>query len=70
MTQAMPATNSTSGLLNCHERAQGTHFCPSCGTPAAARQRGLFHAFEMPRKLWIDMNFRTEISAIELEAAS
>jgi len=56
MTQAMPATNPPLVCWNCHERAQGTHFCPSCGKlQQIAGNVDYFALFEMPRKLWIDM---------------
>jgi len=57
MTQATPATNPPLVCWNCHERAQGTHFCASCGKlqqlPSSA---DYFALFGMPRKLWIEMN--------------
>ncbi len=57
MTQAMPATNPPLVCWNCHERAQGTHFCPSCGKlQQLTGNADYFALFEMPRKLWIDMN--------------
>lgn len=57
MTQAMPATNPPLVCWNCHERAQGTHFCPSCGKlQQLPSNADYFTLFEMPRKLWIDMN--------------
>jgi molecular chaperone HscB len=57
MTQAMPATNFPLVCWNCHERAQGTHFCPSCGKlQQVAGIMDYFALFEMPRKLWIEMN--------------
>ncbi len=57
MTQAMPATNPPLVCWNCHERAQGTHFCPSCGKlQQIAGNTDYFALFEMPRKLWIEMN--------------
>ena len=53
----MPATNPPLVCWNCHERAQGTHFCPSCGKLLqAAGTTDYFALFEMPRKLWIEMN--------------
>lgn len=56
MTQAMPATNPPLVCWNCHERAQGTHFCPSCGKlQQIAGNVDYFALFEMPRKLWIEM---------------
>jgi molecular chaperone HscB len=57
MTKAMPATNPPLVCWNCHERAQGTHFCPSCGKlQQIAGTTDYFALFEMPRKLWIEMN--------------
>ena len=57
MTQAMPATNPPLVCWNCHERAQGTHFCASCGKlQQAAGTTDYFALFGMPRKLWIEMN--------------
>ncbi|HKN76626.1 MAG TPA: Fe-S protein assembly co-chaperone HscB [Candidatus Acidoferrum sp.] len=57
MTQATPATNPPLVCWNCHERAQGTHFCASCGKlqqlPSSA---DYFALFGMPPKLWIEMN--------------
>ncbi len=53
----MPATNPPLVCWNCHERAKGTHFCPSCGKlQQIAGNEDYFALFEMPRKLWIDMN--------------
>jgi molecular chaperone HscB len=57
MTQAMPATNPPLVCWNCHERAQGTHFCPSCGKlQQVAGTTDFFALFGMPHKLWIEMN--------------
>src|SRR6202166_2437156 len=57
MTQAIPTTNPPLVCWNCHERAQGTHFCPSCGKlQQIAGNTDYFALFEMPRKLWIEMN--------------
>src|SRR5579872_1320973 len=57
MTQATPTTNPPLVCWNCHERAQGTHFCPSCGKlQQIAGSPDYFALFEMPRKLWIEMN--------------
>jgi molecular chaperone HscB len=57
MTQTMPATNPPLVCWNCHERAQGTHFCPSCGKlQQIAGSTDYFALFEMPRKLWIKRN--------------
>jgi molecular chaperone HscB len=57
VTQAMPATNPPLVCWNCHERTKGTHFCQSCGKlqqlPAG---EDYFALFEMPRKLWIQMD--------------
>jgi len=57
MTQAIPTTNPPLVCWNCHERAQGTHFCPSCGKlRQIASTEDYFALFGMPRKLWIEMN--------------
>ena len=57
MTQVMPATNPPLVCWNCHERAQGTHFCASCGKlQQVAGTTDYFALFGMPRKLWIEMN--------------
>jgi molecular chaperone HscB len=57
MTQAMPATSPPFVCWNCHERAQGTHFCPSCGKlQQVSGITDFFALFGMPRKLWIEMN--------------
>jgi molecular chaperone HscB len=57
MTQVTPATNPPLVCWNCHERAQGTHFCSSCGKlQQIAGATDYFAVFEMPRKLWIEMN--------------
>jgi molecular chaperone HscB len=57
MTSPTTATNPPLVCWNCHERALGTHFCSGCGKllqlPSAV---DYFALFEMPRKLWIDMN--------------
>jgi molecular chaperone HscB len=54
-----PATSTHPPLVcwNCHERAQGTHFCASCGKlQQVAGTNDFFALFGMPRKLWIEMN--------------
>ena len=57
MTQAMPTTNPPLVCWNCHERAQGTHFCASCGKlQQITGNEDYFALFGMPRKLWIEMN--------------
>src|SRR5580658_9689301 len=56
MTQPMPTTNPPLVCWSCHERAQGTHFCPGCGKLQVASNADYFALFEMPRKLWIEMN--------------
>ncbi len=57
MSQAMPTTNPPLVCWNCHERAQGTHFCPSCGKlQQIGGNEDYFALFGMPRKLWIEMN--------------
>ncbi len=53
----MPATNAPLVCWNCHERAQGTHFCPSCGKlQQIASSEDYFALFGMPRKLSIEMD--------------
>ena len=50
-------TNSPLVCWSCHERTRGTHFCASCGKLLQwPRQLDYFELFEMPRKLWIEMN--------------
>ena len=57
MTTSIPTTNPPLVCWNCHERAQGTHFCPSCGKlQQLPGNADYFALFEMPRKLWIEMN--------------
>jgi molecular chaperone HscB len=57
MTQVVPTTNPPLVCWNCHERAQGTHFCASCGKlQQIAGSEDYFALFGMPRKLWIEMN--------------
>src|SRR6266571_8911150 len=54
-----PSTTTNPPLVcwNCHERALGTHFCPSCGKLLQLPQAvDYFAIFEMPRKLWIEMS--------------
>src|SRR6266702_1761231 len=54
-----PSTTTNPPLVcwNCHERALGTHFCPSCGKLLQLPQAvDYFALFEMPRKLWIEMS--------------
>ena len=54
-----PSTTTNPPLVcwNCHERALGTHFCPSCGKLLQLpRAVDYFALFEMPRKLWIEMS--------------
>ena len=57
MTAPSTATNPPLTCWNCHERTLGTHFCSSCGkllqVPKAV---DYFALFEMPRKLWIEMD--------------
>ena len=51
------ATNPPLVCWSCHERALGTHFCPSCGKLLQLpRAIDYFALFEMPRKLWIEMD--------------
>jgi len=57
MAQAMPTTNPPLVCWNCHERAQGTHFCQSCGKLQQFHaNEDYFALFGMPRKLWIEMS--------------
>lgn len=56
MSTASTPTNPPLVCWNCHERAFGTHFCPSCGKLLQLPQAvDYFALFEMPRKLWIEM---------------
>lgn len=56
-TPASSATNPPLVCWSCHERALGTHFCSSCGKLLQLpRQIDYFALFEMPRKLWIEMD--------------
>jgi molecular chaperone HscB len=60
MTKATPATNPPFLCWSCHERLQGTHFCPSCGKlQQSAASDDYFALFGLPRKL------RLERSALE-----
>ena len=57
MTAPTTSTNPPLVCWNCHERAQGTHFCPSCGKlQQIAGSEDFFALFGLPRKLWIEMN--------------
>jgi molecular chaperone HscB len=57
MTAPTTTTNPPLVCWNCHERARGTHFCPSCGKlQQVAGSTDYFALFGMPRKLWIEMN--------------
>ena len=57
MTASTTSTNPPLVCWNCHERAQGTHFCPSCGKlQQIGGATDYFALFGMPRKLWIEMN--------------
>lgn len=57
MTSPLTSTNPPLVCWNCHERTLGTHFCPSCGKLLQLPQEiDYFALFEMPRKLWIEMN--------------
>jgi molecular chaperone HscB len=57
MSTASTSTNPPLVCWNCHERALGTHFCPSCGKLLQLPQAvDYFALFEMPRKLWIEMS--------------
>ncbi len=56
MTTPIAVTNPPLTCWNCQERTLGTHFCTSCGK-LLQLPKGVdyFALFEMPRKLWIDM---------------
>jgi hypothetical protein len=42
---------------SCHERTLGTHFCSNCGKLQQVPQSfDYFALFEMPKKLWIEMD--------------
>src|SRR6266851_2541811 len=57
MTAPPTATNPPLICWNCHERTLGTHFCPGCGKLLQLPQAvDYFALFEMPRKLWVEMN--------------
>ncbi|HEV1992827.1 MAG TPA: Fe-S protein assembly co-chaperone HscB [Candidatus Acidoferrum sp.] len=57
MTSPSTATNPPLVCWNCHERTLGTHFCSGCGKLLQLPQAvDYFALFEMPRKLWIEMN--------------
>jgi molecular chaperone HscB len=57
MTASTTSTNPPLVCWNCQERVRGTHFCPSCGKlQQIAGSTDYFALFEMPRKLWIEMN--------------
>jgi len=56
MSTPLPNTNAPLVCWSCHERAIGTHFCPSCGKiQQVPEQSDYFAMFELPRKLWIEM---------------
>src|SRR5260370_42060260 len=51
------ATNPPLVCWNCHERTLGTHFCSACGKLLQLpKQVDYFDVFELPRKLWIEMD--------------
>ncbi len=57
MAQTSTSTNPPLVCWNCHERTLGTHFCSSCGKLLQLPQAvDYFALFEMPRKLWIEMD--------------
>jgi molecular chaperone HscB len=57
MTAPSTATNPPLTCWNCQERTLGAHFCSSCGK-LLELPKGVdyFALFEMPRKLWIEMD--------------
>src|SRR5712692_3077204 len=57
MAHTSTSTNPPLVCWNCHERTLGTHFCSSCGKLLQLPQAvDYFALFEMPRKLWIEMD--------------
>jgi len=57
MTAPSTATNPPLVCWNCHERTLGTHFCSACGKLLQLpKQVDYFDVFELPRKLWIEMD--------------
>jgi molecular chaperone HscB len=57
MTSSTPTTHAPLVCWNCHERTFGTHFCSSCGKVLQVPENSDYFAiFEIPRKLWIEMN--------------
>src|SRR5277367_935444 len=57
MTTPLPTTNPPLVCWNCHERAQGTHFCSGCGKmQQIAGNTDYFALLGMPHKLWIGMD--------------
>ncbi|HYL62011.1 MAG TPA: Fe-S protein assembly co-chaperone HscB [Candidatus Methylomirabilis sp.] len=57
MTKATPATNPPLVCWSCHERLQGTQFCPGCGKlQQSAASEDYFALFGLPRKLRIEMS--------------
>src|ERR1700739_4712802 len=56
-TPTQSATNPPLVCWNCPERTLAEHFCSSCGKILELPQAvDYFALFEMPRKLWIEMN--------------
>ena len=72
MTQTTPTTNPPLVCWNCHERAQGTHFCPSCGKlqQIAGSDRLLRALRHAPQAVDRNECARTKIPATQLEAPS
>ncbi|HKV25154.1 MAG TPA: Fe-S protein assembly co-chaperone HscB [Candidatus Acidoferrum sp.] len=57
MTQPTPAATPPLVCSSCHQRLQGTQFCPSCGKlQQSAADSDYFSLFGLPRKLWIEMS--------------
>ena len=57
MAQPSPTPYPPLVCWNCQERTLGTHFCASCGKlRQVSGDSDYFGMFEMPRRLWIDMN--------------
>lgn len=57
MSTVSTSTNPPLICWSCHERTLGTHFCSGCGKLLQLPQSiDYFALFEMPRRLWIEMN--------------
>ena len=57
MSNPFTITNAPLVCWSCHDRTIGTHFCSSCGKMLQLPQQSDYFAmFEMPRKLWLEMD--------------